>query len=143
MSTTKERDYRKFLVDDALDPALLPLDVWDALFDEYQHVPGNFYKGFQKMGVLQYDVEEEQKKAEAEGKWLTDDEAARIVLYEVIDDMGNDMWWQRTMAWVEEDCRRDAAFRPKNYAKHLDPVYDAQEERGWQPYWEPARWISR
>lgn len=142
MSTIHERDYRKFMVDDALDPAFLPLEVWDALFEAYQKTPGNFYKGFKKMGVLQYDVEEEQKKAAAKGKWLDDDEAARTVLYEVIDELGNDLWWQRAIAFVEEDCRKDVAFRPKNYAHYLDAVYDAQEQRGWQPYWEPARWTG-
>jgi hypothetical protein len=142
MSVRRERDYRKFMVDEALDPALLPQEVWNTLFDEYQNREGNFYKGFKRLGVLRYDVEEEIKKAEAEGKWLTEDEAARMVLYEVIDELGNDMWWQRTMALIEEDCRRDVAWRPKAYTKHLDAIYDDQEERGWQPYWEPTRWIA-
>jgi hypothetical protein len=137
----KVRDYRKFMVDDAIDPALLPLDVWNTLFDAYQNKPGNFYKGFKRLGVLRYDVEQEIKKAEEQGKWLTEDEAARDVLYEVIDELGNDMWYQRAMSLIEEDCRKDVAWRPKNYARYLDPVYDEQEERGWQPYWEPARWI--
>ena len=55
MSTSrgmKVRDYRKFMVDDAIEPALLPLDVWNTLFDEYQNKPGNFYKGFKRLGVL-------------------------------------------------------------------------------------------
>ncbi len=141
MATTGQRDYRKFMVDDAIDPALLPLDVWNDLFDTYQSKPGNFYKGFKRLGVLRYDVEQEIKKAEEAGKWLTEDEAARDVLYEVIDELGNDMWYQRAMSLIEEDCRKDVAWRPKNYAKFLDPVYDEQETRGWQPYWEPTRWI--
>jgi len=137
------REYRKFMVEDALEPSLLPSRTWDELFEAYQNVPGNFFKGFQKMGVLQYDVEEMQQKADAEGNHLSDDDAARLVLYEVIDEMGNDTWWQRTLALVEEDCRRDVAFRPKNYVRWLDPTYDEQETRGWQPYWTPARWLSR
>lgn len=141
MSATRERDYRKFMVDGAIDPALLPLAVWNDLFDAYQNAPGNFFKGFKRLGVLRYDVEEEIKAAAAAGKWLTEDEAARTVLYEVIDELGNDMWYQRAMALIEEDCRRDVAWRPKAYAKYLDAVYDEQETRGWQPYWEPARWI--
>jgi len=143
MSTDMLREYRKFMVGDALEPSLLPSQIWDELFEAYQKVPGNFFKGFQKMGVLQYDVEEMQQKADAEGNHLSDDDAARLVLYEVIDEMGNDTWWQRTMALVEEDCRRDVAFRPKNYTRWLDPVYDEQEARGWQPYWTPHRWLSR
>ena len=139
--SVNERDYRKFLADDALDPALLPLDVWNALFREYQDKPGNFAKGFKRMGVLRYDIEEEIKKAEAEGKWLTEDEAARIVLSDVNEELGNDTWHQRAMSLIEEDCRKDVAWRPKNYAKYLDPVYDEQEARGWQPYWEPMRWF--
>src|SRR5260370_6070810 len=110
------RDYRKFMVEDAIDQAFLPVDVWNELYDEYQKKPGNFFKGFKRMGVLRYDVEEEIKKAEAEGKWLTEDEAARMVLYEVIGELGNDMWYQRAMSLVEEDCRKDVAWRPRNYA---------------------------
>src|SRR5205085_2272305 len=112
MAMQGERDYRKFMVEDALDPALLPLDVWNALFDAYQQKPGNFFKGFKRMGALRYDVAEEIKKAEAEGKWLTEDEAARLVLYEVNNELGNDMWYQRAMSLIEEDCRKDVAWRP-------------------------------
>ncbi len=89
-----------------------PRATWNDLFDTYQKVPGNFYRGFEKMGVLQFDVEQMQATAEAEGKPLDADEAARLVLFEVIDELGNDTWWQRAMALVEEDCRRDVAVHP-------------------------------
>ncbi len=134
MSTNSDRDYRKFVRDGLFDPSLVPLATWNAIFEQYQSVPGNFSKGFRQMGVLQYDAAQMQKEAEAEGKWLTDDEAARFVLFEVVDEMGNDMWYQRAAAYVEHDCRDDVAFRPKNYAAHLDPIYDEQEGRDWKPY---------
>ncbi len=140
MALQDERDYRKFMIDDALDPALLPRAVWNVLFDTYQNKPGNFYKGFKRLGVLRLDVEQEIKNAEKVGKWLTEDEAARFVLEDVVDELGNDTWFQRAMSLIEEDCRKDVAWRPKNYAKYLDAVYDEQETRGWQPYWEPVRW---
>ncbi len=143
MSTETVRNYRKFMVDEALEPSLLPSATWDDLFETYQKTPGNFYRGFEKMGVLQYDVEQMQAADEAEGKPLDSDEAARSVLFEVIDELGNDTWWQRAMALVEEDCRRDVAAHPGNYACWLDAVYDEQETRGWHPYWEPNRWLSR
>lgn len=142
MSTETAREYRKFMVDEALEPSLLPQQVWDDLLDTYQKTPGNFYRGFQKMGVLQYDVEQLQHAAEAEGQPFDADEAARSVLYEVIDELGNDMWWQRAMALVEEDCRRDVAAHPTHYARWLDAIYDEQETRGWQPYWTPNRWFA-
>lgn len=135
MSTYGERDYRKFMEDDLLDPSRVPQVTWNAIFAQYEAVPGNFFKGFKEMGVLQYDAEQMMNEAEAEGKPLTEDEAARLVLFEVIDELGNDGWYQRAMAHVEYDCRRDVASRPTPYAAHLDPVYDAQEERGWRSYW--------
>lgn len=135
MSAIVERDYRKFVRDGLFDPSLVPLATWNALLEQYLNVDGNFFKGFKQMGVLQYDAQQMQQEAEAEGKWLTDDEAARMVLFEVSDEMGNDNWYQRAMGHVERDCRDDVAFRPKNYAAHLNPIYDEQEGRGWQPYW--------
>ena len=130
-----ERDYRKFVRGGLFDPSLVPLATWNAILEQYLNIDGTFFKGFTQMGVLQYDAAQMQREAEAEGKWLTDDEAARMVLFEVGDEMGNDNWYQRAMGYVEHDCRDDVAFRPKNYAAHLNPIYDEQEGRGWTPYW--------
>lgn len=121
-----ERDYGKFLSEDGrLNIRLVPRPVYTAMVNEYRKQEHVFREIFETHFWL-WDLEEAQRKAQAEGRDLPLD----VLAQQVIDGMDDKEWWE-IMAAFERHFNDHFADDPARWAEFLDPVYDDQENAGW------------
>ncbi|HUG14075.1 MAG TPA: hypothetical protein VMM78_03570 [Thermomicrobiales bacterium] len=122
-----ERDYSKFLKDDArLNMRLIPRDVWVEMIKHARQRDDFIEIVLEEMYWL-WDLNELIAKAQSEGRVTSRAE----LLDEIMAEMGDSDWW-KLMSAFEEHIMRSFSTNPGGWAEYLDPVYDLQEREGWQ-----------
>lgn len=121
-----KRDYSKFLTEDGrLNTRRLPRAVYIQLVGAYRQQGAVIAKVFYEHYWM-WDLEEAERKAQAEGR-----EVSRIELAEhILKSMDDNDWWE-VMSAFEAELIEHFHESPQYWAELLDPVYDDQEAAGW------------
>jgi hypothetical protein len=123
-----DRDYRKFLNEEGrLNVRLLPRSVYTGLVTKFRSDEEVIRKVFEEYYLL-WDLDAELERQERAGEERDPAAASQAVL----DQLEDADWW-RVMSGFEKEFAANFLDNVYEWRKEIDPIYDEQETKGWQP----------